>query len=148
MEVYLLVASASLIEIPEEVNPSSLIITHLQTASYMKPTSQEPTMKTYTPQQAYEILSLAEESQGLFERPWLDDVITQLTIQAVNLSWLPEQEEEYLNNQKVQSMISQIDGKDYYKKPSSVQKILKSGRISRKWSRSTREKKYGVGPSK
>ena len=105
-------------------------------------------METYTPQQASEILSLAEESQGLFERPWLDGVISQLTFHALNLSWTPEQEEEFKSDEKVQKMISQIDEKNYYKVPATTPKRLKSGRYSKKWSKTSRQKVYGVAPTK
>ena len=105
-------------------------------------------MKIYTPQQASEILLLAQDSQGLFERPWLDSVFNQLQVHALNLSWTPEEEEEFKSDEKVQNIISQIDEKDYYKVPSTTPRKLKSGRWSKKWSPTSRQKVYGDGTTK
>ena len=102
-------------------------------------------MKTYTPKEACILLNQAEKSQGLYERPWLDDIVSQLLIHSINNSFSPE---KFINDEKIQLIINKIDEKEYYKIPSTIPLRLKSGRRSKKWSKATREKKFGTSAAK
>ena len=74
----------------------------------------------------------------------MEDHIDQLTFLSFNAKGGSDKHIEEFNSEKIQSIFNKLKSKDL--SPATTPRILKSGRVSKRWKLSSRFTKYGRGP--
>ena len=103
----------------------------------------------FTPEEALDLLKVAEDSLGLYQKPWLDSIFSQLYCLTLNAGWRIKGTEdlELFNSDKVQNMLNRIRNNEDYRTPTGFKRFTKNGKLSRRWYQQSRIKKFGSKPS-